>query len=153
MNYPPPEDNLHCQCKGNPGKAFFCQTGHLTECHFPYDCDHAGCGHLHKYDYSAEEALVLQTTAYGRLALGELIGYDVDDWGNPMAVETERPLMELMLQAIVNVHGLEMIDTIMTDAGFVQVGEEDGLRLYADAADPTATVIIRLGPWRDGAKN
>lgn len=30
----------------HPGGCFFCQFGHMTECHFPLDCKQAACSHL-----------------------------------------------------------------------------------------------------------
>ncbi len=58
-DYPPPpvfaQDmplfktaNPHCQC-GNAMRAFFCHTGHLTECHYPLTCQLAQCGHMASY--------------------------------------------------------------------------------------------------------
>lgn len=45
MDYPPPSENPKCICWPNLTAAFFCQTGHLTECHYPMDCEGAECGH------------------------------------------------------------------------------------------------------------
>jgi hypothetical protein len=33
-----------------PIACMFCQGGHMTECHYPYDCVTAQCGHLAAYD-------------------------------------------------------------------------------------------------------
>lgn len=42
--YPPWGENPNCTCT-NPMQAFFCMTGHLTECHYPYTCQQAECSH------------------------------------------------------------------------------------------------------------
>ena len=53
--YLPPDLSPHCQCQGNPQKAFFCMTGHALECHYPMTCRTAGCDHLPIYDFTPEE--------------------------------------------------------------------------------------------------
>ena len=54
--YPPPGENPECRCCPNLAAAFFCQTGHMLECHYPLTCDEARCSHLAKYDgYSPDE--------------------------------------------------------------------------------------------------
>ena len=73
-NYPPPGANPHCKCT-NPMQAFFCFTGHMLECHYPYACDVAGCCHLLKYDFSHEEALELQIEARRKMEAGKLPPY------------------------------------------------------------------------------
>jgi len=45
MYYPPPEQNPKCQCWPNMMAAFWCMTGHMTECHYPYSCTEAECSH------------------------------------------------------------------------------------------------------------
>ncbi len=40
---------MNCTCQ-NEAQAFFCQTGHLTECHVGRTCRKAGCSHLERYD-------------------------------------------------------------------------------------------------------
>ncbi len=52
--YPPPSENPRCQCT-LPFDQFFCPMGHMTECHHPYSCDEAGCGHLEHYELSPEK--------------------------------------------------------------------------------------------------
>jgi hypothetical protein len=49
-DYPPPHENPNCQCWPNPIAAFFCITGHMTECHYPLSCAQAKCSHLARYD-------------------------------------------------------------------------------------------------------
>lgn len=49
INYPPPAENPDCRCHPNLMKAFFCSTGHMTECHWPKTCDEARCSHLARY--------------------------------------------------------------------------------------------------------
>jgi hypothetical protein len=33
-----------------PMACMFCPTGHMTECHYPYDCYEAQCSHLERYE-------------------------------------------------------------------------------------------------------
>lgn len=47
-DYPPPERNPKCQCKGNPMAQMFCMYGHMTECHYPMACDEAKCSHYQR---------------------------------------------------------------------------------------------------------
>lgn len=48
--YPPPQTNLNCRCYPNMHAAFFCMTGHMTECHYPMSCSEAECSHLERYE-------------------------------------------------------------------------------------------------------
>ncbi len=48
--YPPPDLNPKCQCKGNPMMQMLCSFGHMTECHYPDDCEEAQCSHLERYE-------------------------------------------------------------------------------------------------------
>jgi len=44
-------------------RAFFCGTGHATECHYPMTCAQADCGHMAMYRESEpedEEELIKQ---------------------------------------------------------------------------------------------
>ena len=43
--YLPPDKNPKCQCYPKMIKAFFCQYGHMTECHYPMTCEEAECSH------------------------------------------------------------------------------------------------------------
>jgi hypothetical protein len=49
MNYPAGVDLIASgQCptgKTSPMACMFCMTGHILECHFPLDCQTAGCSH------------------------------------------------------------------------------------------------------------
>ena len=49
QSYPPPDFHPDCHCAGQPMRAFYCSTGHLTECHWPMTCDVARCSHLAAY--------------------------------------------------------------------------------------------------------
>lgn len=49
-SYPPPGQNPECKCWPNPMAAFFCMTGHLTECHWPMSCEEAECAHYLVYE-------------------------------------------------------------------------------------------------------
>lgn len=75
MNYPPPADNPHCRCRQTPMLAFFCPTGHLLECHYPYPCDRAGCSHLARYDYTDDEVALLESIVRDRIATGRMPEY------------------------------------------------------------------------------
>jgi hypothetical protein len=79
VNYPDPDHNPACQCKGNPLRAFWCQFGHMLECHFPYTCTEAGCGHLERYDFEPEELERLQQEARGAIVAGQLPPYQLDE--------------------------------------------------------------------------
>lgn len=48
---PATEDDIQpgCTCD-TPMKAFWCHTGHLTECHVGKSCSAAKCSHLAKYE-------------------------------------------------------------------------------------------------------
>jgi hypothetical protein len=83
--YPMPSDNPHCECWGNPMRAFFCPAGRMLECHFPYNCMQAGCSHLGKYDIEAKAVEQLEQLATERLRNGELHGYRLDNAGNAVA--------------------------------------------------------------------
>ena len=82
MNYPAPAHNPICQCKDNPMAAFMCLTGHMTECHYPYRCNHAGCNHLARYDYSPQEVQELQDKARESIEQGLRSPYKLDAQGN-----------------------------------------------------------------------
>jgi len=94
LNYPTPNGNPVCRCT-NSAQAFFCATGHLTECHWPYDCRSAGCSHLARYVCSPEEVELLERVACERLRDGSLPPYRLDRNGvvevNTEAVRTEGP--------------------------------------------------------------
>ncbi len=34
----------------SPMACMFCMTGHMLECHYPYDCETAQCSHLAEYE-------------------------------------------------------------------------------------------------------
>jgi hypothetical protein len=90
--YPPPVENRHCLCRrtGNPMAAFLCPTGHMLECHYPYDCGEAACGHLHKYEPDAREVSALEAAALEQLATGRLVGYRMRD-GLVVAIDEAVP--------------------------------------------------------------
>jgi hypothetical protein len=39
----------------HPQRCMMCECGHMTECHYPFDCEHANCSHLHKYNYNLQD--------------------------------------------------------------------------------------------------
>ena len=41
--------NPACACE-NGMQAFWCSTGHMTECHAGMDCRQADCSHLERYE-------------------------------------------------------------------------------------------------------
>jgi hypothetical protein len=55
-DYPPPDQNPDCRCYPNLHAAFFCMTGHLTECHYPMSCQEAHCSHLVRYIEPSEDS-------------------------------------------------------------------------------------------------
>ncbi len=66
-SYLPPKLTTDCQCRGNPMQATFCMTGHQLECHFPMDCQTAGCSHLSGYDFDTATVMALQERASAML--------------------------------------------------------------------------------------
>jgi len=82
MNYPDPQHNSLCQCKDNPLRAFWCITGHMTECHYPHRCSEAACSHLHNYDFSQDEIEVLEADARAAIELGLRRPYELADKNN-----------------------------------------------------------------------
>jgi len=114
MNYPTPTDNPGCQCGADGLKSFWCAFGHMTECHFPYSCVDAACGHLHKYDYTAEAIANLEARARQRSAAGELSPYTFDEAGNVIIAgpEPEARLIYCMIT---------ITDADGTDAGGMYV--------------------------------
>jgi len=43
---------LNCpavQMRIEPFNCIFCPYGHMTECHYPLDCEQANCSHMNKY--------------------------------------------------------------------------------------------------------
>lgn len=69
-------------------KAFWCQTGHMLECHYPYNCQQAACSHLHKYDFTEMDIAILEVEAQTASKNGALKPYTFDQLGNAI-VQTE----------------------------------------------------------------
>lgn len=71
MTYAPPDHVPLCRCRASSAgaaAAFFCHTGHMTECHYPLSCDQAACSHLTRYDdYTQEQLSDLANRAQQRL--------------------------------------------------------------------------------------
>lgn len=82
MNYPAPQSNPVCLCKDNPMKAFWCQTGHMLECHYPYDCQTAACSHLRRYDFTEQDIAYAEVDAQTASKNGKLKPYTFDQLGN-----------------------------------------------------------------------
>lgn len=78
--YPLPCRNPACHC-ATPAQALFCPVGHMTECHYPYDCRTAGCSHLTRYDYSPEEVAQFDRVACQAIRLGQQPPYAFDATG------------------------------------------------------------------------
>jgi hypothetical protein len=76
-DYPRPDHHPLCQCRGNPMRAFVCLSGHMLECHYPYSCGVAGCGHLAQYEFGPEEVAVIQRRARERMQAGKLPPYEL----------------------------------------------------------------------------
>ena len=43
--FPPAYFNPNCQCRKDQKNPMYCMTGHLTECHYPLECEEANCSH------------------------------------------------------------------------------------------------------------
>lgn len=72
--YPSPSHASRCQCKGDEAKQAICPTGHVGECHFPYQCGQADCSWLKTHEAGDTDPL---------LALIELLATDRafrDEW-------------------------------------------------------------------------
>ncbi len=82
MNYPDPDHNPACQCRGNPLAAFWCQFGHMLECHYPYTCARAACSHLESYDFSQEQIRELTEETQAAILAGQMPPYQLDEQGN-----------------------------------------------------------------------
>lgn len=100
MNYPDPKSNPVCQCKDNPMKAFWCTTGHMLECHYPYDCQQAACSHLRKYDFTEQDIAHLEVEAQTASKNGALKPYTFDEFGNAVVQKTNVELGKKIATAI-----------------------------------------------------
>jgi len=87
--YPPADRNPHCLCRLEGNFVAMCYYGHLKECHFPYPCRLAGCTHLSRYDFTAEEVDDMDAAARVQLNRGYLTGYALDPTGVVVAVERD----------------------------------------------------------------
>jgi hypothetical protein len=87
--YPLPDANPACRCRGNRLLQFWCPFGHVTTCHYPYDCETAGCGHLATYDHDIAAADHASLAAVHRIAAGTLPPYVLDERGN-VAVDPDQ---------------------------------------------------------------
>lgn len=87
--YPVPSMNPHCRCRTD-SRQVLCRTGHLLECHYPYSCELAACGHLDRYYGLAEQELAhyraLRAAARARLERLDMDGYALDAQGELVAV-------------------------------------------------------------------
>lgn len=81
MNYPTPEENRLCQCKGDPMKSFWCAYGHMLECHYPLRCGDAACSHLSRYGYNDGQIEKLEKQVRNLSELG-IVPYTFDENGN-----------------------------------------------------------------------
>lgn len=73
--YPHPSENPLCKCKGDKLMSVLCPYGHLHQCHHPYDCASAGCGHLYKYEIEPEKADKLIEAATAKMRAGRMPEY------------------------------------------------------------------------------
>jgi len=53
--YAPAAIQPTCACGGNPLRASICPYGHILECHYPYTCEEAACGHTLSYEEQEAE--------------------------------------------------------------------------------------------------
>jgi len=94
MNYPSPNQNPACVCKGNPMRAFWCSFGHMLECHFPHTCTKAACSHLAKYDFDQEQIEALEADARAAVENGALAPYRFDEHGQIVVDKNMRIIPE-----------------------------------------------------------
>ena len=76
--YPQREANLRCACPDSRA-AVACLMGHATECHAPFDCPTAACGHLWIYNLTPAEIADLQRKALATIRASEF--YTLDTQG------------------------------------------------------------------------
>ena len=58
MKYAPPDQVPACECRDRGTMStMFCPRGHMTECHYPFDCRQSGCSHLERYDPVEQEVM------------------------------------------------------------------------------------------------
>lgn len=100
MNYPPMDQNPLCRCAQRGPMAgmaaMFCLCGHMTECHWPFTCEEAACGHLQAYGFADEEIERLEAEARQLINEGLRPPYVLDPDGNVLVVlnpaqETKKP--------------------------------------------------------------
>ncbi len=58
--------------------AMFCPL----ECHYPYRCEEAACGHLRAYGFSSQHIKLLEAAARREIAGGQSNSYELDSEGN-----------------------------------------------------------------------
>lgn len=95
MNYPPMSQNPLCRCAQRGPMAgmaaMFCLCGHMTECHYPFTCEEAACGHLHAYGFEDEEIERLEDQARELITAGLRPPYVLDSEGNVIVVLNPPP--------------------------------------------------------------
>lgn len=75
MNYAKPSESPQCVCRlKSPVAPTFCMSGHLTECHHPFDCQTAACSHLEQYGVQRSPAQIERAEESAQLML--MIGAD-----------------------------------------------------------------------------
>ena len=104
IKFVPPRLADGCQCRGNPIRAMFCQTGHMTECHYPLDCRLAGCGHLERYGFTAAQVAEQQEAL--RQALLALADPECERCGGQGVAQVSHTVAELVGEGAPNAREL-----------------------------------------------
>ena len=63
MAYAPPESTHICPCHDRGSNPADCETGHVSECHYPFDCRVAACGHFPLHEYTELESEAIERRA------------------------------------------------------------------------------------------
>ena len=63
MAYARPESTPICPCHDRGSNPADCETGHVSECHYPFDCRVAACGHFPHHEYTELESEAIERRA------------------------------------------------------------------------------------------
>lgn len=141
MNYPQPQDNHYCRCAPNLMAAFFCATGHMLECHWPYTCDQAGCSHLYKYDWSLSDIQIAEELAKEVVLNGPF--YLLNSDGSIKAVPKVE-MFKKVAQGIINDEGFDHLERFLIEAGFSRIVRSDDTIVFTHQDDPDAVITVRI---------
>lgn len=141
LSYPEPGGNEYCRCAANPVAAFWCQTGHMLECHYPYGCVEAGCSHLARYDYSVKEAEALVVAAMERLWAGLMPEYKLVE--GMVVVVPWRDAFGRYAELVYQASGLEGLREAFSEAGF-DWGQVGNTLVGVHRDDPEAVITMTV---------